>query len=84
MTRNTPAQNLEHALAEAASGRRVILRRGGKRLAIIGAADLARLEQSDADEELADAKAIDGALAELAASGQEPRPLEELLAELGL
>lgn len=38
----------------------------------------------EAEEERADAAAIDAAEAELAASGVPPRPLEELLAEHGL
>ncbi|NUP99586.1 MAG: type II toxin-antitoxin system Phd/YefM family antitoxin, partial [Armatimonadetes bacterium] len=43
--------DLDQALSEAAAGRRVLLRRGGKRLALVSEEDLARLEAWDAEED---------------------------------
>lgn len=82
MARNTAQTDLDQALAAAAGGRRVILRRGGKRFAIITGDDLARLEAAEAAEDRADGEAIAAALAE---QGDEPpTPHVDVLAALGL
>jgi len=82
--RNTAPRNLDEALAGAVGGRRVTLRRGGKRYAIVSGDDLARLEAADAAED-ADLLAVSlDAEAEWQASGQPATAWLEVKRRAGL
>lgn len=73
---------LEAALDRVAKGERVVLRRGGKRFAVVPSDDLDRLEEL-AREEDADLLATSlRAEAEARARGEEPVPWEEVDARL--
>lgn len=79
MARAADATDWDAALARAAKGERVIVRRGGRRFGIISDADLDRLDQFDRLEDEAEIEAARAALAEGPA-----RPYEELRRQLGL
>ncbi len=78
MARAADALDWKTILARAAQGERVVLRHAGKRLAVIPAKDLERLEDLEDD---AEARA---ALAEFEASGEALIPAAEVHRRLGL
>ncbi|MBI2297808.1 MAG: type II toxin-antitoxin system Phd/YefM family antitoxin [Armatimonadetes bacterium] len=84
MARNHTPQDLDTALDEAAAGRRVILRRGGRRFAIITGDDLARLEEAEAEEDADLQAAALAAEAEAKANGEVAVPFDEARRRLGV
>lgn len=85
MTRARGTTDLEAAARQAETGRRVVVRRGaGKRVAVVPAEDLDRLEALDREED-ADLLAVAlAAEAEARAAGEEPVPWSDVKRRLGL
>ena len=78
MARPAAPKDLDQALAEAAGGRRAVVQYAGKRLAVVPASDLRRLE------ELEDAAEARAALAEFEASGEPASSSADVRGRLGL
>lgn len=79
--------DLETAAREAAAGRRAVVCLGGKRLAVVPAEDLTRLEDFEAEDKAEDADLLAAALeaeAEARAKGEEPVPWADVKRRLGL
>jgi len=82
---HTEATDLQAAASEAEAGRRVVVSFDGKRLAVMPAEDLARLEAYEAEEEdRALAEEARASVVEFSASGESGKPVEELRREFGL
>ncbi len=79
--------DLQTAAREAAAGRRAVVCLGGKRLAVVPAEDLARLEGFEAEDEAEDADLLAVAReaeAKARAEGEEPVPWADVKRRLGL
>ena len=86
MALTAPTSTWEAAFSQAAAGQRVTVRRGRRTVAVVPVADLARLEDLEAEEAAEDADLLAASLAAEAAAqamGEEPVPWAEADQRLG-